>query len=60
MTGLSTAVQMSALRGSALFRCGFRPFFLFAAAWGGFAMVWLLVLANEFDSAGRLNLRGAG
>ena len=44
---LTTSEQMRAWRGPALFSFGFRPFFLFGAAWAACAMViWLLMLSG--------------
>ena len=42
----SSAAQIRAYQGAALFTYGFRPFFLFGAAWAARAMlIWLPMLA---------------
>ncbi|WP_323771841.1 NnrS family protein [Antarctobacter sp.] len=47
---LSSAEQMRAWRGPALFSFGFRPFFLFGAIWAAFAMVlWIMALSGALD-----------
>ncbi|WP_417208937.1 NnrS family protein [Antarctobacter sp.] len=47
---LSSAEQMRAWRGPALFSFGFRPFFLFGAIWAAFAMVlWITALSGALD-----------
>ena len=56
MTVQTTAEQMRAWRGPALFSYGFRPFFLFATVWVVLAMgLWLLVLAGRFDLPSRFD-----
>ncbi len=46
----TTAEQMRAWQGPALFSFGFRPFFLFGAAWVVLAMLlWLLALSGKLD-----------
>lgn len=56
MTVQTSAEQMRAWRGPALFSYGFRPFFLSAALWVIFAMgLWLLVLAGNFDLPSRFD-----
>lgn len=46
----TSAEQMRAWQGPALFSFGFRPFFLFAALWAAFAMVlWILALSGALD-----------
>lgn len=46
----TSAEQMRAWQGPALFSFGFRPFFLFAALWAAFAMVlWIIALSGTLD-----------
>ncbi|WP_380057743.1 NnrS family protein [Falsihalocynthiibacter sp. SS001] len=52
----STAEQMRAWTGPALFCFGFRPFFLFGAIWAVLAMViWLMTLAGVIDLPSRFD-----
>ncbi len=52
----TTAEQIRAWQGPALFSFGFRPFFLFGTLWVALAMViWLLVLACEMALPSRLD-----
>ena len=53
----TTAQQMRAWRGPALFSFGFRPFFLFGAAWVALAMgLWLAALGGALDLPSRFDL----
>jgi len=53
---LTSAQQMRAWRGPALFTYGFRPFFLFGALWVCVAMVlWLMALSGLIDLPTRLD-----
>lgn len=46
----TSAEQIRAWQGPALFSFGFRPFFLFAALWAAFAMVlWITALSGTLD-----------
>ena len=46
----SSAEQMRAWQGPALFGFGFRPFFLFGALWAAMAMVlWIMALSGALD-----------
>ncbi len=52
----SSAEQMRAWQGPALFSFGFRPFFLFGAFWAAAAMVlWVLMLGGAFTLPSRFD-----
>ncbi len=52
----TSAEQLRAWTGPALFSFGFRPFFFFGAVWLVFAMLlWLAVLAGQFDLPSRFD-----
>jgi uncharacterized protein involved in response to NO len=52
----SSAEQMRTWTGPALFSFGFRPFFLFGAAWVALAMmIWIFVLSGIIDLPSRLD-----
>lgn len=52
----SSAQQMRAWRGPALFSYGFRPFFLFGALWACAAMlIWVFTLAGYIEIASRFD-----
>ncbi|SFR32893.1 uncharacterized protein involved in response to NO [Yoonia tamlensis] len=52
----STAEQLRAWSGPALFSFGFRPFFLFGSAWVAVAMtVWILAVSGSFTIPSRLD-----
>ncbi len=54
--GQSSAEQMRAWIGPAIFSFGFRPFFLFGAGWAALSMlIWIAVLVGGFDIPSRFD-----
>ena len=52
----SSAEQIRAWTGPALFSFGFRPFFLFGAVWVALSMmIWIAVLSGRIDIASRFD-----